>query len=452
MITGQVLPYILLVSCGRTGLSGDAPPTLTAATGGTPTMGAITTAQSYEVSTVPVVIGGGFFATGGSFPVHAGGGAGSNLEKGGQGALGSTYAFGGGSGAAVSSGGNTGGAVSSGESISTGDAPCDVIVSPPIAIQSAIDASPSPGLVCVRPGLYKEDLKLRDGVSLRGTGTDAMICGSVNADAADSLGAKLSQLSILHSITAVGSVRLELLDLDVQQPPPVGCPYYIDDSVNIKRANGRGIRLSATRVHLTAWGFVLSLDGSDVATDDQILITQSSCTDPNQCWGFLNLTVGTPSSGIFQPGSRVSVELSNNLVPNVVLDGIIVASNVPLRPEDAAQSRILIRHNSLISRGDSNNGVTFYGVPSMPVVFANNVISYISHPIHNDNQIPLRQSGNLLSSDKTSASWFENFDAGNFIPSANSPLIGAADSEYAVPVDIDGRPRQGHYDIGAYQR
>lgn len=65
--------------------------------------------------------------------------------------------------------------------------------------------------------------------------------------------------------------------------------------------------------------------------------------------------------------------------------------------------------------------------------------------------ILVTQVGNLFSDDESSKAWFSDFASGNFAPSAASPLIGAGSADYGVPTDIDGKPRVGGFDSGAYQ-
>jgi hypothetical protein len=247
-------------------------------------------------------------------------------------------------------------------------------------------------------------------------------------------------------------VRLELADLDTQPASTADCPVVSDHNIEISRTGGAGISLSATRLKVGPWGFVIKLGGSDQPVQDRILITQSRCSNSYQCWNFIDLSFASSGSGTLPSGSRVNVELTNDLVPNVVLEGLVFSGSAALSPEDAAQSRILLRHNTIISRGDSNYGIVVGATLNVPVTLANNVVAYISYPLGYNPPTNLTLFANWLSSDPSSKAWFENFDAGNFTPSANSPLVGAGDAAYGAPIDIDGHPRDGRYDIGAYQR
>jgi len=98
-----------------------------------------------------------------------------------------------------------------------------------------------------------------------------------------------------------------------------------------------------------------------------------------------------------------------------------------------------------------NTAIAFWTPPTLPVVLANNVVAYVATPVHGDDAPLLTLVGNVFSDDASSKDWFSDFAAGNFVPSAASPLIGAGSAEYGVPTDIDGKPRVGGFDSGAYQ-
>jgi hypothetical protein len=431
------LVCLALVACGRTELdrrqdalasyasssAGTSASLGAEATGGLRATGGVATGGS-TASGGAISTGGGTYTTGGTVGEFTGG-------------------------AAAPSGGAPSGGSSTGVG---GSAACTITVSVPMTIQSAIDACPSPGTVCVNPGLYPENLTLRDGVDVRGSGLETKVCGTVSADAATTFGVSLSQLSISSKLSAKTSVRLMLADIDTAPQSSSDCPTALDHNIELARSSGTGINLSATRVKVGPWGFFVTLGGSDVPVQDRILIEQSRCVDPYQCWSFIELTLGSNTSGTFPAGSRLSVELTNNLVPNVVLDGLVFQGVSTLNAEDLAQSLILLRHNTIVSDGDPNYGIDFWSRTQVPTVLANNVVAYIGNPLHNAEQPYIMLSSNVVSSTPDSKAWFEDFDGGDFTPSANSPLLGAADTNYAVPVDIDGRPRTGRYDIGAYQR
>lgn len=342
---------------------------------------------------------------------------------------------------------------SGGSSIATGGSPCDVTVHAPNSIQAAIDRAPSPGTVCVTAGIYQENLELRDGVNVRGSGTDAMLCGGIQANTVVALGAEVSQLAILDHVAANGSVRLSLRDLDFTLPVPAGCAAEFPASaVTILRQGAGGLRFIADNLRVSSAGFNLSLEPAGTPLDDVIQITRSRCTNSNQCYDFFDFQIGTQPGEPLAPGSKLHVDVSNNLVQNIVLDGMLLNFSAVLQPEDADQVSVTIRHNTLISKGDSNYAIAAWVIPGVPFVLANNVISYIAHPLWGMDSPQTLQVANFVSSDVSSKSWFENFDSNDFLPSAGSPLLGAGNASYGTDTDIDGHPRSDHYDVGAYQR
>ena len=460
-LVGTVVAWTLLVACGRSSLESGSG-TASDPTGGQaslPDSIATTSGGSFARSarTTSAVTAG----SGGIFPSGEGGtkptGEGGTMPTGEGGAMptgeGGTKPTGEGGTMPMGGVSSTGGSLPNAAGAPT-TAPnlCNVTVNPPESMQSAIDACPSPGTVCIGPGLYRENIRLRDGVNLYGSGANAHICGLASGDEANQLGVELRALSV-RQIKAQGSVKLELLDLDVAQPT-TDCPTDLSNSIDIARTLGSGIKFSATRVKIAPWGFVINLGNSDVPVNDVISIVQSRCTNPQQCWDFLNVTRGSSSSGMLPAGSRLNMELSNNLVPNVVLEGIVIAGHENLLPEDAAASRIVIRHNTIISPGDWNYGIDLRGNFAIPTVIANNAIAYLMHPIEYSSQLllPAIESANCVSRDAASKDWFQSYKTGDFTPSIGSPLVGGGDPEYGLPIDIDGRPRVGHYDVGAYQR
>ena len=352
-------------------------------------------------------------------------------------------------GGSVVSAGGIGGATQA-----TGGSICDVTVHAPNSIQAAINHSAIPGTVCIAAGLYQENLQLRDGVNIRGTGADAMLCGSIEADAAITWGAELSQLSIFDQVGASSPVHLSLRDLDIATPPPDGCRVQAQGAVRIKRQGAGSLRFSANNVRVGSPGFDLSIVPAGSPLDDEIRITQSRCVSTFQCYDFLRLQLDTQPGEQLALGSRLSVDISNNLVQNIVLEGMTVNFPVVLQSADANQVLVKIHHNTLISQGPFNNdyGILFWLKPGVPIVVANNAIAFFTQPLNYGDSPQLLQVANMLSSDASSKSWFENFDAGNFLPSVGSPLLAAGDATYGTPTDIDGKPRVGQYDIGAYQR
>ena len=188
------------------------------------------------------------------------------------------------------------------------------------------------------------------------------------------------------------------------------------------------------------------------AGDAEVTITRSRCTDPFQCYAFLHFAVDSQPGEVLAPGSRLNLDVSNNHVQNVVLEGMIFQLSPQFSPGDEAASKLLIRHNTLVSKGDPNSAIAFRSAPRLPVVLANNVVSYVQTPVLNGSAETISWVTNSFSSDPSSKTWFSNFDGADFRPALGSPLIAAGTAAYGVDVDIDGKPRRGHFDNGAYQR
>jgi hypothetical protein len=245
-------------------------------------------------------------------------------------------------------------------------------------------------------------------------------------------------------------VRLALTDLDIGQPS-TRCAAFNVASVQLQHVGAGAMRLVAENLRVSSPGFDLAVTPAGAAIDDEVRIVRSRCAGFSQCWDFLRLSVGDRNDAPLPLGSRLTVEASNNLVQNVVLEGMSFSLGARFQAEDVARSSVVIRHNTLTSQGDSNFGIAVWLNQSLSMTIVNNAIAYIATPfLTRDPPSPV--SSNLFSSDPSSKVWFSDFDAGNFVPSAGSPLVGAGAVAYGVATDIDGRLRRGRYDAGAFQR
>jgi len=318
-------------------------------------------------------------------------------------------------------------------------------------LQSAIDAAPVPALVCLSGGGYRGDVTLRAGVDLRGIGLASVICGAVNGDAATSRITTLSDLQLEGRLSATGNVKLSLRRLEIQTHHTAICLSGSTLPVEITQIGGGELALVADGVTFGSAGFDINLKPGSERIDDSIVIQNSRCNSTSQCYDFLHFSFDTQPAAQAANGSRLVLDVFDNVLRNIVLEGVVFEINGGLSAEDTAASKLWFRHNTLASRGDLNSAISFWTTPTLPVVLANNVISYIRTPVLNGDVPTVTQVGNVFSDDESSTAWFNDFAQGDFSPSANSPLIGAGASAYGVPTDIDGKPRVGGFDSGAYQ-
>jgi hypothetical protein len=318
-------------------------------------------------------------------------------------------------------------------------------------LQAAIDDAPVPSTVCLEVGRYAEDLQLRAGVSLRGSGDGSVVCGTVIGDAATSATTTLSELQIAGRLRATGNVKLALRHLEINTGVTAVCAP-VTDPVRIVQNGSGALELAVDDVTLGAPGFDISVKAGSEPIDDTIVIQNSRCNRSFQCYDFLRFAFTTEPAAQAASGSRLVLDVFNNVVRSTVLEAVVFEISGGLSDEDMAASRIWFRHNTLASNGDLNTAIAFWTPPTLPVVLANNTVAYLTTPVQGDDAPLLTQVGNVFSDDASSKDWFVDFASGNFAPSAGSPLIGAGSDDYGVPTDIDGKPRVGGFDSGAYQR
>jgi hypothetical protein len=403
---------------------------------------------------------GGAFPSQGGAPNSGGGGVavGAATSATGGATIGGSAATGGSATTAGSAGAGSGGldgaagdAGSAGVGGDSGECAVNVsATSETGALQAAIDAAPVPSTVCLHGGGYRGDLTLRAGVSLRGLGFGSVICGTVNGDAATSRMTTLSDLQIEGRFEADGNVRLWLRDLEINTSHTAICGSSAL-GVRIAQTQGGSLDLTIDGVTLGSPGIEIALTPGGERIDDSIVIRNSRCNSTSQCYDFLHFSFDTQPAAQASSGSRLMLDVFNNVIRNVVLEGVVFEVKGGLNAQDTAQSKLWFRHNTLTSAGDSNSAIAFWNPPSLPVVLANNAIAYIATPVLHGDPPAITQIGNLVSTDESSTSWFTDFATGNFSPSVNSPLIGNGSSAYGLQTDIDGKPRVGGLDTGAYQ-
>lgn len=392
---------------------------------------------------------GGMSATGGS----GGGGA----VMGGDGGSTSGAAGRGGQATAGDGGASAAGAPEAGNAGSAGDGgdpdACHVTVPSGVAagtLQAAIDDAPVPSTVCLLAGRYAEDLQLRAGVSVRGSGIGSVVCGTVIGDAATGATTTLSDLQIAGRLRATGNVKLALRHLEINTGVTQVCAPG-SDPVRIVQNGSGALDLVIDGVSVGAPGFDISVKPGSEPIDDSIVIQNSRCDRSSQCYDFLRFAFATEPAAEAPAGSRLMLDVFNNVVRSTVLEAVVFEISGGMNAADTAASRLWFRHNTLASNGDLNTAIAFWTPPTLPVTLANNTVAYIDTPVQGDTAPMLTLVGNAFSDDVSSTDWFVDFAAGDFVPSAGSPLIGAGADAYGVPTDIDGKSRVGGFDSGAYQ-
>jgi hypothetical protein len=397
--------------------------------------------------------GGANLARGGSLSETGGAsGAGGRVSQAGAAHGGTATA-----GQQAAGGEPTAGAASAGDAGSGGEGPAPGACAVTLrsdgnigALQSAVDAAEVPSTICLEAGGFRGGLKLRAGVSLRGVGGASVICGPVVGDGATSRMTTLSDLQLAGAFTATGNVQLSLRNLEINRGQTAICAPA-SEPVTITQNSGGEMNLVIDGVTIASPGFEIRVTPGAARIDDSIILTNSRCDSTSQCYDFLRFTFDTAPATQSAAGSRLVLDVSNNVVRNIVLEGVVFEILGQLNAEDTANSRLWFRHNTLASAGDLNSAIAFWSPPAQPIVLANNVVAYIRTPVFNLDAPNVFHTGNVFSDNEGSTSWFEDFALGDFSPKPDSPMIAGGDEDYGVPADIEGTPRTGRFDSGAYQ-
>jgi hypothetical protein len=456
---------LLAYGCGRVG-SNDAPEasggkggsgleagTAASRAGSSPSTGGAPVMGGASGGSLTSGQGGANMARGGS-PSETGGASGSGGRVSQAGAPhGGTAA----AGQRAAGGEATAGAASAGEAGSGGEGPaagaCAVTLRSDGnigALQSAVDAAEVPSTICLEAGGFRGGLKLRAGVSLRGAGWASVICGPVIGDGATTRMTTLSDLQLAGALTATGNVQLSLRNLEINTGRTAICAPA-SGPVTLTQNSGGEMNLVIDGVTVESPGFEIRVTPGAARIDDSIVLTNSRCNSTSQCYDFLRFTFDTAPATQSAAGSRMLLDVSNNVVRNIVLEGVVFEILGGLSAEDTANSRLWFRHNTLASAGDLNSAIAFWSPPALPIVLANNVVAYIRTPVFNLDAPNVFHTGNVFSDNEGSTSWFEDFALGDFSPKPDSPMIAGGDEDYGIPTDIEGKARSGGFDSGAYQ-
>ena len=375
--------------------------------------------------------------TGGAPPAVGGAGAGeatAGTDAGGEGAL-----------------GGAGGAGGEGDGGSGGEPPaewqqCSTIVRANESVQRAINGATVPATVCVEAGVYREDLTLRGGVSLLGT-RDTVICGIVDgSEAGQTRITTVSSLEVYGQVVATGRPLLTLQNLSINVGNRAACSVR-QPAVKFAHVDGGAAALTAINVRVGSPGFDVSVAPNGKLFTSAIRIAGSRC-EGAQCYAFLSYSLGDEE---IVEGSSVQLMLTNNLIENAALEALAIELVPRVTGEQVDGFKIQFLHNTITSKGDPNAPINFRAPPTVPVVIANNVVAYTSKAMIHEGELTMLVN-NLFSDDEASKAWFGDFDGGNYVPSAMSPLLGAGSADYTTLVDIDGRARGNRIDVGAFQR
>jgi hypothetical protein len=355
--------------------------------------------------------------------------------------------------AGADAGGSTGNAGAAGEGGSAEQPDCSLHVrGDETSIQSAIDRAPVPGVVCIDAGLYQQTVTLRDGVSLRGSGESTAICGELGVPQL-ALGATIERLS-LGGVLRVTSPSSALTVRDFSRPELLpGCGSASGPSIAVDLSGGGALELEVERAVLEPSGVALESAGTPAAPVHLALELHDSRCAGSQCYDFLSFSVGFPS------GSSVHVALQNNVMARVALEAI--AGSLDLDPDDRVSSELTLTHNTIFALDEANAAIYWWNGASLPIRARGNAIASFQETVRfgaeeaapSDYDLGGNVAGFGASAPNDPRwydTWFVDADGNDFRPAPGSPLIGAADPD-DDSVDIDGVPRTGRSDSGAYQ-
>lgn len=358
-----------------------------------------------------------------------------------------------------------------------GGAPCAIRV--PLdrpTIADGIATAPSPGVVCVDPGSYAGDVTLRDGISVRGTAPGVVLRGAVKAGAATGQGASLTLLRIegratcadgtaadpplLGLVVGRGGVRLTLSRVELvrtSDPPELGCanpaglPFTGPAAAVLAHRGSGSLKLVAEQVTVAEPpGFIVRHEIDGARIDDRVTVHRSRCAH-SACHGFVALDLADASGATLPAGSRVTIDVVNNVVGAGALDVNLINLAYALAPADAAASRAMFRHNTIVGACCST-GVRFLGTGPPALEVANNVFVDVDQPLAAPGPGAYQELANAKgTSTRGAAAWFRDFAGGDLHPAPCSPLLSGGDPAFGTAVDFDGWPRVGGFDVGAFQ-
>lgn len=345
---------------------------------------------------------------------------------------------------------------------------CDVTVPddhPTIA--EAILAAPAPGVVCIRPGQYAENLTLRPHVSLQGFGPGTEILGHVSvAELGDpdptpttlrDLSIRAGYLAVITSCPAddagcgnsisLGGQTLALTAerVLVDSDPAAGTtwcgkfdiydgPFQITFRDSVCRGGDRGIRV-VSGIQNTPVDYQLIVEGSrfEPATGGDYIYDSVE---------FLISQGSTCGQQMVPAGSRVQAVIRNNEFFRTLYEGIYTYQCLVFDPADAMQSSIAITNNTFVvqegATADQTYAVWNNSLTGLqPTLIVANNLYWGTNPNAVRGEPADVYAGNLL----PGADPFVDLAAGDLHLAAGSAAIDAADPAHAPPTDKDGDPR-----------
>lgn len=363
--------------------------------------------------------------------------------------------------------------------------PCDVRVPGDAGtIMQGIQKSPSPGVVCVGPGMYPEEITLRPHVSIRGSGPATRIVGHVStmsladADPAETVLRDLRiETTLGTAVTAcppdqstcvsylglegkTAALALERVSIEGGPTEPVYCveleAYGGSTSLAIRDSvchSNRGIRF----VNIIQDAPITArLDV--VRSRFEALETKAGQLEPI----YLLVMHAAGDCGVAQApaGTIVQALIQNNEFFRTKFAGVHVARCLSMTAEDEAKSSYLLLHNTFVpyegAAGDDAYGIWAEGdlglVPRLRVV---NNLFFTTNATPVGGEPPDVDMGNL----RLLISPFVDAAAGDLRLVYGSAPIDIGYSGYVAPDDKSGnaRPLDGDGDgvalpdVGAHE-
>jgi hypothetical protein len=311
---------------------------------------------------------------------------------------------------------------------------CTATVRQSAELASALSTLEAPALICVEPARYDGPFVLQDGIDLAGIGPGAIVVG-LDAERATERGVTLSNVGITtlwagRHAQPVAPIRLRIRESTLNQ-------------VHTHTAGPGRLEIAIDRSVVEDQVISIEHDFQGSKADVQISLQSSRC---DVCYPMIHVMLENSALLALPTGSRIDVDVSNNLVVGADLHSLFGEMTAILEPLDLAASRFWFRHNTIV--GESPNHGIFAG--GSQIVVANNVVVVDGGYALEGNGVTFQ---NAIGSVRDGAEdWFENDAAGNYTPSATSPLVGAAGLEYATSVDYLDIQRDGSPDVGAFER
>lgn len=347
-------------------------------------------------------------------------------------------------------------------------AACDVKVPADYAtISEAIQAAPQPGVVCIGPGTYTEDLVLRPHVSLQGSGPQTLLKGHVLAGSledADPTPTFIRDMVVTSDNVVISvcppantscfpsSINLNggTIALDLERVTVDGnASASILECANLEVYNGsllfsfrdstcisqRGIRFRGDFDAINPRRFELEVTRSRFEATTALGWIYDSIE-------FLVVSGGSCGGQLVPKGSVVKADIVNNEFFSTHYESLYLTPCLAMDPMDSAKSRMWVVNNTFIPApgvmGDLAYGVWYNALGGWDPLFtyANNL--YVGSSANAVRGIqPDASAGNIT----TAMSPFVDLGTGNLHLNAGSAPVDSADPVYAPVDDRDGNPR-----------